>query len=159
MNFRIAVLALLALVACSGMSALTDMSLRDAEEKWVMSKIMSYRLVVEMEGDRVEREEFEVVVRDGAVASLKRNGQATTSAASQDYSMNGLLKILHQEMGLAEKPSVLGALAGYSAYLMARFDETTGRLLRYRRTVGGASNTIDITVREFELQPEGRPRP
>jgi hypothetical protein len=149
----------MALAACSGMSALTEKSLRDAEEKWVMSKVMSYRLVVEMEGDRVAREEFEVVVRDGAVESLKRNGQATSAADREEYSMNGLFRTLHREMSLAEKPTVLGAPAGYSAYLMARFDEKTGRLMRYRRTVGGASNTINITVKSFEPQTEERARP
>lgn len=150
MKFRIAVLAVVALAACSGMSALTEKTLRDAEERWVASKIMSYRLVVDMEGDRVEEEQFEVLVRDGVVESLKRNGQVVASAGNQDYSMTGLFRTLRQELGLTEKPGELGAPPGYSVYVMARFDAETGRLERYRRTVGGATNSIEISVRSFE---------
>ena len=43
--------------------------------------------------------------------------------------MDGLFRILHQEMGLAEKPNLLGAPEGYAAYPMARFDEQSGRLI------------------------------
>ena len=64
--------------------------------------------------------------------------------------MPGLFKTLHQELDLAKNPALLGAPEGYSAYPMARFDEQTGRLMQYRRTVGGTSNTIDIRVAEFE---------
>jgi hypothetical protein len=153
------VFLLFALVACSRMSALTPEALRSAEERWAASKVDAYKLVIEMEGDRVEKEQFEVVVRDGAVVSLKRNGQDVPKVADQDYSMNGLYKMLHQEMSLAEKPAILGAPEGYTAYLMARFDEGTGRLEQYRRTVGGTSNTINITVRSFEpeIKVEAKP--
>jgi hypothetical protein len=61
-------------------------------------------------------------------------------------------------MGLAKTPSLLGAPGGYSAYLMADFDEQTGRLVAYRRTVGGTSNTIDIKVLEFDAG-NGPPKP
>jgi hypothetical protein len=52
-------------------------------------------------------------------------------------------------MDLAQKPSLLGAPEGYSAYLMASFDGETGALKHYRRSVGGISNSIDIEVLEF----------
>lgn len=68
----------------------------------------------------------------------------------QDYSMEGLFLILRQELGLKEKPALLGAAPGYSVYLMVRFDADTGRLLHYRRTVGGTSNGIEIKVTEYE---------
>lgn len=103
-----------------------------------------------MEGDRVERGEFEVQVRNGIVTSVKRNGGAVNPASGQDYSMDGLFKILHEEIGLAENPALLGAPAGYSVYLMARFDDNSGRLRHYRRAVGGISNSIDIEVLRFE---------
>jgi hypothetical protein len=120
-----------------------------AQDKWDASKPKSYQLLVEMQGDRVEKEDFEVTVRDGQVASLKRNGQNVQPASGQDYSMDGLFRMLREELDLAQKPALLGAPEGYSAYLMARFDDKTGRLLEYRRTVGGTSNTINIRVLEF----------
>ena len=103
-----------------------------------------------MSGDRVETGRFEVTVRGGQIESLRRNGLVIRANAGQDYSMDGLFRILHQEMGLVEKPALLGAPEGYSAYPMARFDDKTGRLIEYRRTVGGTSNTIDIRVLEFK---------
>ena len=103
-----------------------------------------------MKGDRVEKEQFQVTVRAGQVAMLRRNGRDISPTREQDYSIDGLFRILHQEMGLVEKPALLGAPEGYSAYPMARFDDKTGRLIEYRRTVGGTSNTIDIRVLEFK---------
>ena len=99
-----------------------------------------------MTGDRVETGTFDVTVRDGQVVSLRRNGLIITPAGGQDYSMDGLFRMLMQELGLAEKPSLLGAPEGYSAYLQVQFDPETGRLARYRRSVGGTSNSIDIKV-------------
>jgi Family of unknown function (DUF6174) len=136
--------------SCSGLSTLTPMMLERAEQKWNASKPASYRLVVSMEGDRVERGEFEVQVQKGVVTSVTRNGAVAKPASGQDYSMDGLFKMIREEMDLAEKPALLGAPEGYSAYLMARFDDSTGRLRHYRRAVGGISNSIDIQVLRFE---------
>ena len=80
---------------------------------------MAYHLVIEMSGDRVETGKFEVMVRDGEVVSLRRNGLIITPGSGQDYSMDGLFRMLMQELGLSEKPSLLGAPGGYSAYLQA----------------------------------------
>ena len=41
---------------------------------------------------------------------------------------------------------MLGAPEGYAVYVTAKFDDTTGRLLHYRRSVGGTANSIDINV-------------
>ena len=120
-----------------------------AQEKWKAHEPASYSLIVEMSGDRVETGRFEVEVRAGEVVSLRRNGLVIMPGRGQDYSMKGLFHMLEQELGLAGKPSLLGAPAGYSAYPMAHFDAETGRLVRYRRTVGGTSNTIDINVVQF----------
>jgi hypothetical protein len=75
--------------------------------------------------------------------------------AGQDYSMEGLFHMLVQELGLSEKPTMLGAPPGYSVYITARFDDTTGRLVHYRRIVGGTSNSIDVNVVEYAEHPSG----
>jgi len=138
-----------AITSCSGLSALTPTLLAENQAKWDASKPQSYRSVIEMKGDRVEKEQFEVTVRSGEMATLRRNGRAINPTPEQDYSMDGLFRMLRQEMALVDKPALLGAPEGYSAYPMARFDDKTGRLIEYRRTVGGTSNTIDIRVLEF----------
>jgi len=63
--------------------------------------------------------------------------------------MDGLFHMLTQELGLAEKPATLGASPGYAVYTTAKFDDTNGRLIRYRRIVGGASNSIEVNVVEY----------
>lgn len=64
--------------------------------------------------------------------------------------MDGLFRVLVQEVDLIGKPALLGAPEGYSVYAMARFDLENGRLIRYRRTVGGAKNSVEMDVVEFE---------
>jgi hypothetical protein len=137
-------------VSCSRLDTLTTGTLDSAETKWKHSRPDVYRLVVDMKGDRVEEGRFDVAVRNGEVESLRRNEQVILPGRGQDYSMDGLFKILRQELALAEDPSQLGAPAGYSAYPMAQFDPGNGRLLRFKRTVGGTSNSIEIDVTGFE---------
>ncbi len=149
----ISLLALFWCVACSRLSTLTPETLAQAQRKWDGSRPDFYRLEIEMEGDRVELARFEVTVSAGEVVSLRRNGQVIMPGQGQDYSMEGLFRTLQQELGLTEKPAVLGAPPGYSAYPMARFDQETGRLIQYRRTVGGTSNGIEIRVLKYDVAP------
>jgi len=139
------------LISCSRLSSLTPDMLNDAQNRWNSAKPASYRVVIVMKGDRIQREQFDVTVKAGRVTSIRRNGQELSAPAGQDYSMDGLFRILQQELALAQKPTLLGAPEGYSAYPMASFDGKSGRLIEYKRTVGGTSNTIDIQVLQFEV--------
>ena len=137
------------LAGCSGLTTLTEDVLVDAEGRWRSEGPGLYRLVVEMSGERVETGVFEVLVRDGQVVSLKRNGQVVLPERGQDYSMEGLFGMLRQELALSEQPALMGAPPGFAAHLLVRFDEETGRLERYRRTVGGANTNIEIEIVEY----------
>ena len=139
-------------VACSRLQPLTSDRLIEAEGKWKTHRPDAYRLVIEMSGDRIETGRFEVNVARGQIMSLRRNGLVIRPNAGQDYSMDGLFHMLEQELGLADRPTTLGAPEGYSVYINARFDDATGRLVRYRRIVGGTSNSIDVNVTGFETQ-------
>jgi len=135
---------------CARLPALTPEILTQAEQKWAMHKPGMYRLVIEMSGDRVETGKFEVQVQNGKVVSFRRNGLILEPERGQDYTMEGLFHVLEQELGLSEKPSMLGAPDGYTIYITAKFDDVTGRLIHYRRIVGGTSNSIDINVVQFK---------
>ena len=139
-------------LACSRRQPLTSDRLTEAEGKWRAHKPNAYHLVIEMSGDRVETGRFDVNVLREQVISLRRNGLVIPPKGGQDYSMDGLFHMLEQELGLAERPATLGAPEGYAVYLNARFDDATGRLVRYRRIVGGTSNSIDVDVVTFEPQ-------
>src|SRR5262249_44267053 len=118
-------------------------------EKWNSHRPSWYRLTIEMSGDRVETGRFEIEVQSGRTASLRRNGLTIEPNPGQDYTVEGLFHMLKQELGLAEKPAMIGAPPGYAVYLTAKFDDATGRLIRYRRIVGGTSNAIEVKVVEY----------
>jgi hypothetical protein len=138
--------------ACSRLPPLTSDRLTEAEAKWKARQPNAYRLVIEMSGDRIETGHFDVSVTSGHIISLRRNSLVIRSNSGQDYSMEGLFHMLEQEIGLSERPATLGAPEGYSVYLSAKFDDMNGRLIRYRRIVGGTSNSIDVNVLTFEPQ-------
>src|SRR5438552_8820254 len=119
---------------CSRLDTMTPELLDQSQQKWKAHQPVTYHLVIEMSGDRVETGRFEVMVRDGQVVSLRRNGLIITPGSGQDYSMDGLFRMLMQELGLSANPSLLGAPDGYSAYLQVQFEPDTGRLIRYRRS-------------------------
>jgi hypothetical protein len=140
---------LVAISACSPLPTLTPQILTEAKEKWNNHKPQSYRLVIEMSGDRVETGRFEVDVRSGQVISIRRNGLVIPASAGEEYTMDGLFHTLALELGLAEKPAMLGAAPGYAVYTTAKFDDMNGRLIRYRRIVGGTSNSIEVKVLDY----------
>jgi len=139
------------LSTCSRLQALTPETLQTARQSWQSKRPEYYRVVFDMSGDRVETGRFEVTVQGSEVISLRRNGKVILPGRGQDYSMDGLFRMLVQEVDLVQKPTLLGAPEGYSVYAMARFDPEIGRLMRYRRTVGGAKNSVEINVVEFEV--------
>jgi hypothetical protein len=108
-------------------------------------------MVVESKGDRIEFSKYEVTVRGAEVIKFLRNGELLTAESGHEYSMEGLFHTLSLELDLTKKPEALGAPPGFAIYPMASFDSKTGRLLRYQRSVGGAKNSIEIDVKEFEV--------
>ena len=145
-------LILLLNASCSGLSTLTAGSLQAAQRQWESFGPANYRMTVEMSGDRVESSQYTVTVRAREVVQLLRNGKTVSPGdGGQDYSVDGLFHILDQEIDLAKKPQILGAPPGYASYPMAKFDASTGRLLQFQRSVGGAKNGIEIHVEKFEV--------
>jgi hypothetical protein len=137
---------------CSRISDLTPDLLSSAQAQWEKSGPASYRMVVETSGDRMEKSKYEVTVRAKTIVKLERNGTPLQpESGDNSYTVEGLFRTLDQEIDLKGKPQLLGAPPGYSSYPMASFDRTTGRLLRFQRSVGGTKNNIEIIVREFEI--------
>ncbi len=146
------ILLFLLIASCSRMPNLTSESLSAAQRQWDNSGPSNYRMAIEMSGDRLEASKYEVTVRGKQVVKLERNGQLVApGGGGQDYSVEGLFHLLDLEIDLAGKPEVLGAPPGYASYPMASFDPSTGRLLRFQRSVGGTKNSIEIRVQEFQV--------
>ena len=138
-------------VSCSRLDPLTIESVQSAEAKWRTSKPGMYRLAVEMKGDRIEPNRFEITVR-GEDVTIRRNGDVIVPAKPRDYAMEGWFRMLRQELDLASNPAMLGAPVGYSSYPMAQFDSESGRLIRFQRSVGGVQNSIEINILKFETE-------
>ena len=145
----ILLLSLLLGTSCSRLEPLTLETVQSAEQKWGTAKPGIYRLAVEMKGDRVEPNRFEITVT-GEEVSIRRDGEIIVPARPRDYMMEGWFRMLRQELDLAANPAMLGAPAGFSSYPMARFDPENGRLVRFQRTVGGIQNSIEINIVEFQ---------
>jgi hypothetical protein len=146
-------IVLLFLASCSRLTPLTLESVQTAEARWKASKPGMYHMSVEMKGDRIEPNHFDITVR-GEEVSIRRDGDVILPAKPRDYAMEGWFRMLRQELDLAANPPLLGAPEGYSSYPMARFDADSGRLLRFQRTVGGVQNSIEINIVGFEAETQ-----
>ena len=94
-------------------------------DAWQSKRPEYYRVVFDMSGDRVETGRFEVTVQGSEVISLRRNGKVILPGRGQDYSMDGLFRMLVQEVDLVQKPTLLGAPEGYSVYAMSTRSRTS----------------------------------
>src|SRR5436190_13755148 len=146
-------IVLLFLASCSRLNPLTVESIQTAEGKWKTTKPGMYHMTVEMKGDRVEANHFDITVR-GEQVSIRRDGEVILPAKPRDYAMEGWFRMLRQELDLAANPTLLGAPEGYASYPMARFDSDSGRLLRFQRSVGGVQNSIEINIVGFEAETQ-----
>jgi hypothetical protein len=135
------------------MAPLTAGTLEAAERRWQAHGSDSYRLVVRVRAPRFKVAVYELVVASGQVVELARNGErlAPDHARLYDYSVSGLFELLREDV------HVTGARADGEAPaidLRARFDSETGRLVRYRRTVGAARRRV-LLVEVLEYVPSG----
>ncbi|UCE01596.1 MAG: hypothetical protein JSW67_09940 [Candidatus Latescibacterota bacterium] len=136
-------------VRSDSLAELTQERLTQARERWSRHAPADYVLELQVHADRLENAHFHLRVRDGEVLEALQNG-SVRAARADAYTVAGLFDILERELELALDPSSgFGAPAGYRAYLKARFDPDYGYPLRYRRSVGGTSNAVEITVLRF----------
>lgn len=137
-----AIAILLLAAACTAlepppMEPLTERSLGAAERRWQTSGADSYHVVVRLRAPRFSPAVYDLVVTDAHVVRVERDGQPVTSAAA-DYSVPGLFHLLRDDLRLDAESRE----GGPPVDLRVRFDEKTGHLVRYRRTVGSARRRV-----------------
>lgn len=139
------------------MEPLTDAALGTAERRWEAHGADGYHLVVRVRAPRVAPAVYDLVVEGGQVTRIRRDdGRAVPPEAARDYSIAGLFRLLRSDLRLADVPHV-GDVPPID--LRARFEAETGRLVRYRRTVGTARRRVLlIEVLEYEPQGDGEVR-
>ncbi len=150
------VLAVLLLAGCTGgaappMEPLTATTLGAAEQRWAANGAASYRLVVRVRAPRFPVAEYEVMVEDGTSVAIRQAGRPLAPAAARqhDYSIAGLFALLRADLRLAAVPRI-GDIPPVD--LRAHFEPTTGRLVRYRRTVGSARRRV-LLVEVLDYRP------
>jgi hypothetical protein len=133
------------------MEPLTARTLADAEHRWEAHGADSYRVVVRVRAPRADAAVYDVVVRRGEVVSVAHDGRTVRpeDARHYDYSVSGLFALLRDDLRLTDVPSV-GDTPPVD--LRARFEAETGRLVRYRRTVGSARRRV-LFVEVLEYEP------
>jgi hypothetical protein len=130
------------------MAPLTKTALEAAEHRWEAHGSGSYHLVVRVRAPRADPAVYDVVVKGGEVAGIERDGQAVPLVDTEDYSVSGLFHLLREDVRLVEVRPVGDTPP---ADLRVRFEAETGRLERYRRTVGSNRRRIlQVEVLKYE---------
>ncbi len=117
------------------MEALTPAALDEAERRWEAQGAESYHLVVRVRAPRFKPAVYDLVVTEGKLVAIERDGEALPPAEvdHHDFSVLGLFGLLRGDLPLVGVHPIGSAPP---IDLRARFDPATGRLERYRRTVG-----------------------
>ncbi|MBI2962796.1 MAG: hypothetical protein HYY35_03515 [Deltaproteobacteria bacterium] len=137
------------------MEPLTESALAAAERRWEAHGSDSYHLVVRVRAPRTNPAVYDVVVAGGKVASTERDGRSVSPGETEDYSVSGLFRLLRRDLGLADVPHVRDTPP---IDLRAQFEAETGRLVRYRRTVGTARRRV-LLIEVLKYEPLARAGP
>ena len=156
--------AVLLLAGCSAlgpppMEPLTATTLETARRQWEAQGVDSYRLVVEVRAPRTDPVVYEIRVEHGTLATVSRDGQpvAPEEAAQSDYSVPGLFDLLRRDLRWTSVEPV-GDIPAVD--LRAEFEPATGRLVRYRRTIGTSRRRVlfvEVLTYEPATAPGGPP--
>lgn len=162
--------AVVCLVACLTASAcgvlgpppmepLTETALEAARRRWVANGSDAYHLVVRVRAPRTDPAVYDVVVAGGRPVAIARNGRRIPpeEAERHDFSVAGLFELLRTDLRWGDVRPI-GDTPPID--LRARFAPDTGRLVRYRRTVGtGRRRVLLVEVLAYEPHAPVSERP
>lgn len=148
--------AALLLSACSAlgpppMEPLSAKKLEVAQRHWEAHGADSYHLVVRVRAPRFRAAVYDLTVAEGKLVAIERNGEGVrpADASHDDYSVSGLFDLLRKDLRLVDAGPVGQTPA---VDLRARFEPETGRLVRYRRTVGASRRRV-LLVEVLQYEP------
>jgi hypothetical protein len=130
---------------------LTASRLAAAEARWKAAAPESYHLALRLKVARMEPVVYDMVVRGDGVVAATRNGVATSAAQAGDYTVSGLFRLLASELRITETDAT--GLPSVRAELFVRFDASTGRLERYRRSTARRATGLGVEVLEYSPEP------
>ena len=133
------------------MEPLTESTLTAARERWKTHGADAYHVVVRVRPPRAPVEVWEVDVAGGAIAKVVRDGHEVGPDDPErgDYSVAGIFTLLKNDL----RWTTVEAVGDVPAIdLRAEFDRETGRLVRYRRTVGTSKRRV-LLVEVLAYEP------
>jgi len=133
------------------MEPLTEASLAAARQRWQAHGSSSYRAVVRVRPPRAPVEVWEIEVAGGTLVKRTRDGHPVGGADRErdDYSVQGIFDLLQTDL----RWTTIEAVGDTPAVdLRAEFDPETGRLVRYRRTVGTTRRRV-LLVEVLAYEP------
>ncbi len=141
---------LLLLTQCAKGAAFTEQDLQQAQAQWNKNGLDSYRLTLEISGDKVETGVFVVEVEQNKIQGITRNGQAITTTDTF-YTIEGMFQFLENELELGKEPRrYFGSAPGARIYMRAHFDPKQGFPTRYLRAITDTKHNIAVEVKSLE---------
>jgi hypothetical protein len=125
------------------MEPLTAGTLDAARHRWEARGSDSYRLVVRVRAPRRDPTVYDVEVVGGRLVRVAHDGEPLrledVAADHADYSVLGLFELLRQDLRWTDVAQVGDVPA---VDLRAYFEPESGRLVRYRRSVGTSRRRV-----------------
>lgn len=160
------VFLLLVCVGCGNSVDVSTRSIREAKRTWDESNIRDYDLEWRSTGDQPGH--YLVYVRQGKVREVRRiletkreiqanNGRNVIEAHPGDptlYSVEGLFRILEQELDEAQSETPFGTRKEARVLLKFTPDDDLGYPRSYRRDVTGARSSLALDVMKLDTHPK-----
>jgi hypothetical protein len=159
------VVAFLLLAGCGGGVDVSTRSVREARRTWQQAHIRDYDLEWRSTGPLSGH--YLVYVRDGRVDAVRRvletpreiklnHGRKILEAHPGDpelYGVDGLFRVLEQELDAAQADNPFGAPQGSRVLLKFVPDEALGYPRTYRRDVIGSRAGLSLDVLRLDTHP------
>ena len=108
-----------------------------ARAMWQQANISSYDMDLETSGAQTGR--YHVEVRNGQLSLITRNGQPADPAAGEYWTVEGLFRVIEEELDAAEQPKSEAFGPQSQVWLRMRCDAKLGYPVRFVRQVKQAS--------------------
>jgi hypothetical protein len=128
------------------MAPVTIERLDAAERRWREAAIADYDMRVVIEG--ASGDQYDVVVRDGALDSIRRGRVAVDPADGGYWTVEGLFRTIRREWQMAEDHEGASSRGGRSV-VFARFDPARGYPTSFLRQVTGTGQGVLVVVERF----------
>ena len=126
-----------------GLSPVSLERIDAAEALWRQAAIRDYDMQVETAG--AQQGLYALVVRDGALRSIERDGIKAAPADGAYWTVEGLFRTLRRELQMAEQSMA-------KTIILARFDRTRGYPVAFLRQVTGSTRSVSVEVVLFRAR-------